>query len=187
MTTRRGVCALACLGASILGALVAALGSCSEPSLAPTGEAGVEDARGDRATPFTDVEDITCVSCRPQDASGVVVPAVFAGRSNPRAGDAAAIARGRSFFGARCALCQGPDGDGRGLEGPVDPPAADLTVGGRADDYLLWRITEGGREPPFCSGMPSYRALTETERWELVAYVRTLAASVATDAGDAGD
>jgi hypothetical protein len=40
------------------------------------------------------------------------------------------------------------------------------------DDYLFWRITEGGI--PFETAMPAWGALDETTRWDLVNYLKDL-------------
>jgi phytoene dehydrogenase-like protein len=43
------------------------------------------------------------------------------------------------------------------------------------DDYLFWRISEGGTMAPFDSAMPAWEsALTEEERWHAINYVRAL-------------
>ena len=63
-------------------------------------------------------------------------------------------------------------------DGPVasalNPPPAPLahssqTVG---DDYLFWRISEGG--VPFSTSMPPWKVLDEQARWDLVNYIRAL-------------
>ena len=44
-----------------------------------------------------------------------------------------------------------------------------------ADDYLYWRISEGGAFEPFISLMPAWGTLlSEQEMWQLVSYLRTL-------------
>ncbi|MBS2012904.1 MAG: cytochrome c [Deltaproteobacteria bacterium] len=182
------------LALSLATAAAAAAGlvasACSDDATAPIGVADAGDAATDRTTPFTDVEDITCVSCVPEDASAMTVPAPYAGRTNPLGASASAVQNGASFFAGRCALCHGTTGKGDGLEGPSDVRAADLTATRRADDHLFWRISEGGRNAPFCSSMPSFSYLTETQRWELVAFVQSIAprpidADAGSDAGDA--
>lgn len=174
---------IASSGAMAAGGVVVA---CSDDAgVTPASDAG--DAASDRNTPLTDVEDITCVTCVPEDASTTAVPAAYAGKKNPLAGNAGSISNGSSFFSGRCALCHGVSGKGDGLEGPSDVPAANLTALRRPDDYLLWRITEGGRNAPFCSSMPSFSYLTETQRWELVAFVQSIAPPESDAGSDAGD
>lgn len=171
---------------SVALAIAVGVVACSDDAgVTPVSDAG--DAASDRNTPFTDVEDITCVTCVPEDASTTAIPAAYAGKKNPLAGNAGSISNGSSFFSGRCALCHGTTGKGDGLEGPSDVPAANLTALRRPDDYLLWRITEGGRNAPFCSSMPSFSYLTETQRWELVAFVQSIAPSENDAGSDAGD
>ena len=134
-----------------------------------------------------DAEEVTCEA---GDASGVVPPPPFAGRTNPVGASPSAVNAGRATFGVRCAFCHGSKGKGDGPEGPKNPPPADLTARALDDDYLLWRISTGGRMPPRCSAMPAFGTiLGEAQLWELVAFVRSLepAADAGTDASDASD
>lgn len=157
------------------GAVITAACTCatSEAPVVPRGgDAG--DAAGDALAESgrKDVEDVTCER---GDASATAVPSPYAGRKSPVAGDDEAIAAGRTFFGARCALCHGSLGRGDGPEGPADPRPADLTMVQRADDHLFWRVSAGGRTAPFCSAMPSFDYLPERTRWQIVEFVKTLA------------
>lgn len=44
-----------------------------------------------------------------------------------------------------------------------------------SDDYLFYRISEGGNVAPFNSAMPAWKEiLTETERWDVINYTRSL-------------
>lgn len=136
---------------------------------AATSDATALDAR----RPLPDAED---VSCDAGDASSVTPPAPYANRSNPLGADESAASAGGQTFAVRCVFCHGPGGKGDGPEGPKDPPPANLTATRLDDAYLLWRISTGGRGDPFCSAMPAFSAiLTERQRWELVAFVQTLA------------
>ena len=40
------------------------------------------------------------------------------------------------------------------------------------DDYLFWRISEGG--VPFETAMPVFKALEEQDRWDVIDYIRAL-------------
>jgi hypothetical protein len=43
------------------------------------------------------------------------------------------------------------------------------------DDYMFWRISEGGLHEPFSSAMPRWQdVLDEGDRWDLINYVRAL-------------
>ena len=80
-----------------------------------------------------------------------------------------------------CANCHGEKGDGDGpLSAGLNPKPVDFTdaalMARLSDNYLFWRISEGGSTPPFVSAMPAWKdALSEEERWQLVAYLRSLA------------
>jgi mono/diheme cytochrome c family protein len=110
------------------------------------------------------------------------IPPAYAALSNPFADDAAAVAAGQAVYESHdCYECHGEnlDGDGKFSEGlkprPVnltDPALMNLPF--ITDSYLFWRISEGGSQAPFFSAMPAWKAyLTETERWQVVAYIRS--------------
>jgi mono/diheme cytochrome c family protein len=101
-------------------------------------------------------------------------PATAANRPNPVAGNAKATELGQKLYVANCLTCHGPAGHGDGpgaaaLEKkPADLPAR-IRQTGEKDGELFWKISEG-RSP-----MVSWKGLSETQRWELVNYIRTLA------------
>jgi mono/diheme cytochrome c family protein len=105
-----------------------------------------------------------------------VVPDEFAGMINPVSVDDASIARGEDIYVTNCAVCHGETGMGEGAGGEtLDPRPAPIahTSQMMGDDYLFWRITEGGA--PFDTGMIPYRAiLDEQARWDVINYVRAL-------------
>jgi mono/diheme cytochrome c family protein len=109
------------------------------------------------------------------------VPADFAGRRNPHAGDALAAQRGRELFLENCSPCHGDTGDGHGPAAVgLSPPPANLSspdlVPQRSDAYLFYRMTQGKRG----SAMPSFgHSLSEEERWAIVTYLRGLASDQA--------
>ncbi len=87
--------------------------------------------------------------------------------------DAIAVAQGRKIFGKLCAACHGIDGKGDPvMRKSLNPPPADLTsakVQNQTDGEIFWKITHGK------GMMASYaNVLTEQERWQVVAYIRTL-------------
>src|SRR5690606_33162403 len=81
---------------------------------------------------------------------------------------------GEELYTSHCTLCHGPQGRGDGFLAPSLPyPPANLAgpyVSARADGDLMWIITHGieGRD------MPPFSFLTETQRWAIVHYLRTL-------------
>ncbi len=106
------------------------------------------------------------------------LPAAYAGRANPRAGDAAAIAAGAALFRENCATCHGARADGHGPAAVgLNPAPANFRSGDvlprHTDAYLFFRVSEG--KPG--TAMPSFHgALDESERWAVIAYLRSLAA-----------
>jgi putative heme-binding domain-containing protein len=91
---------------------------------------------------------------------------------NPLEGNADAIRGGMGLFRARCADCHGMDA--RGVRAP------DLTqvwASGRTDDGLFKTIKNGipGTE------MPANPRIQDQEGWQLLAYLRTLAAPAPSD------
>jgi mono/diheme cytochrome c family protein len=105
------------------------------------------------------------------------VPADFAGRTNPSAGNAQAAERGKELFLENCSPCHGDNGDGRGPAAVgLTPPPANLAspelVPRLSDGYLFYRLTQGKRG----SAMPAFNhSLSEDERWAIVTYLRGLA------------
>ena len=93
------------------------------------------------------------------------------------------IAKGKEIFIAKCALCHGEKGDGKG-PGSVNLPLkpADLTdgkmVAEMADNFWVWRVSEGGLVEPFKSKgstMPAWKGeLSMSDRWAVIAYAHTL-------------
>jgi mono/diheme cytochrome c family protein len=79
-----------------------------------------------------------------------------------------------------CAVCHGWNGRGDGIFSPgMNPRPIDLTDAGLmdrlGDDYLFWRLSEGGLEAPFLSAMPAFKdLLAEEERWQIIAYLRSI-------------
>lgn len=105
-------------------------------------------------------------------------PAPYAGMTNPLPADTAAEA-GKQLYAANCASCHGPQGMGDGPAATsLNPQPRPLAVEMKAlkDDYLYWRIAEGGAFAPFASAMPSWKSiLSEEEIWQVIAFMRTLA------------
>jgi copper transport protein len=98
-------------------------------------------------------------------------------RTNPVEATAASITQGRDIYEQHCLQCHGPTGEGDGPVGlTLVPPPANLQVhmvpGVHSDGQIFEWISNGVPETP----MPAFgNALTETERWHLINYIRTLA------------
>jgi mono/diheme cytochrome c family protein len=102
-------------------------------------------------------------------------PPSAANRPNPVPVNANTIELGKKLYVANCLTCHGPEGhgDGPGAAALEKKPA---NLGGRIketgekDGELFWKISEG-RAP-----MVTWKTqLSETQRWELVNYIRTFA------------
>ena len=94
------------------------------------------------------------------------VPDAERARVNPMAGQPENIAAGASLYNNYCALCHGADGNGRASRPSVRSPR----VTAATDGELFWLLEHG---VPF-HGMPSWKALPEEKRWQIVAYLRSI-------------
>lgn len=104
------------------------------------------------------------------------IPEEYAGLTNPTAADAASLTRGEEAYALYCTSCHGESGMGDGVAGAaLDPTPAALARTSQmlGDDYLYWRISEGGSH--FATAMPAWdAALDEQTRWDLINYMRSL-------------
>jgi mono/diheme cytochrome c family protein len=109
------------------------------------------------------------------------IPESYAGLTNPVAGDEASLERGKTLYATNCASCHGDGGMGDGPAGaalnPAPAPVAH-TSQMMADDYLFWRVSEGGSQ--FSSTMPGWKALDEQARWDMINYMRALGGGTVT-------
>jgi len=105
---------------------------------------------------------------------GGVLPAQEVAQRNPLEGNPDAIQAGLGGFRHRCADCHGTDA--RGVRGP---DISQVWASGRTDQGLFTTIRHGvpGTE------MPGFRAPRTSDRqiWEMLAYLRTLAAPAPTE------
>jgi len=91
---------------------------------------------------------------------------------NPLSGDASAAKKGKKVFTQMCVICHGAKGKGDGIAGiSLNPKPGNFTterVQEQSDGAIFWKLTNG-KAP-----MAAYKEiLTETQRWELVNYIRT--------------
>jgi len=86
------------------------------------------------------------------------------GKGNPEAG--------KIVFEKNCVGCHGKNGEGLGAMSKLPNFTDARVMMGRSDKELLDKITNGGKG----TGMPAWGSLiSEQDRWNLVAYIRTLA------------
>ena len=102
------------------------------------------------------------------------VPAADAGKkSKIKAGDASAISEGKAIWIKECKSCHGVKGLGDGPKAEkIDISCGDFSSKEFQDltDGEIFYKTTAGRKP-----MPSYKEkLSDTERWQVTAYMRTL-------------
>jgi mono/diheme cytochrome c family protein len=97
------------------------------------------------------------------------VPDSYRRRQNPYAGRADAVAGGSRLFADHCAKCHGPDALGRDER----PSLRSARVQTAADGEIFWLLKNGS----LTNGMPSWSALPEPMRWQLIAYVKSLGPS----------
>jgi mono/diheme cytochrome c family protein len=100
-------------------------------------------------------------------------PAADAQKKNPVAANESSLAAGRKVYLKTCAMCHGKSGDADGpavIELNIHPAKlSNPKVATESDGALFWKITTG-KKP-----MPAYgKRLSESDRWNLVNYVRTL-------------
>jgi mono/diheme cytochrome c family protein len=95
------------------------------------------------------------------------VPADYHTRVNPYAGQTAAIAGGAKLFGDHCAKCHGADALGRGKK----PSLRSERVQQQATEGdIFWLLYNGNLR----RGMPTWSAMPEPSRWQIIAYVKSL-------------
>jgi mono/diheme cytochrome c family protein len=94
------------------------------------------------------------------------VPANDHARVNPLADAASAAEAGSHLYANSCAKCHGEQGQGRGSR----PALVSARVAGASDGDLAWLLRNGNT----WKGMPSWSVMPDLERWQLVAYLRSI-------------
>ena len=100
-------------------------------------------------------------------------PAPSAAKKNPITSTPESIVAGQKIYSKTCVMCHGKTGDADGpavIELNIHPAKlSDPHLAAESDGSLFWKITTGNKP------MPAYgKRLSETDRWNLVNYVRTL-------------
>jgi cytochrome c oxidase cbb3-type subunit III len=103
---------------------------------------------------------------------GVPLAAQNLPAKNPLEGNADAVKYGQGLFRSRCADCHGMDA--RGIRGP---DITQVWASGRTDDGLFKTIKGGVPN----TEMPASPRISDSEAWQILAYLRTLAAPAPTD------
>jgi mono/diheme cytochrome c family protein len=94
------------------------------------------------------------------------VPDADRRRANPFAGEADAAAAGGRIFADHCAKCHGEDALGKGKR----PSLRSDRVQHATDGEIFWLLKNGNLP----KGMPTWAALPEPMRWQIITYVKSL-------------
>jgi mono/diheme cytochrome c family protein len=94
------------------------------------------------------------------------VPEADRNRVNPFAGQPEAIAAGGRVFEDHCAKCHGEDATGRAKR----PSLRSDRVQRATDGEIFWLLRNGNLP----KGMPTWAALPEPMRWQIIAYIKSL-------------
>ncbi len=97
------------------------------------------------------------------------VPQTERSRVNPYAGKPDAVAAGAILFHNNCAQCHGEDAAGKFSR----PSLRSAEVQNATDGDLAWLLKNGD----VYRGMPRWSGLPEQERWQIIAYLRSLGPS----------
>jgi mono/diheme cytochrome c family protein len=97
------------------------------------------------------------------------VPDEDRARINPLAHQSQAAVAGKALFQENCAKCHGLEANGR-TQPPPRPSLRSARIRHATDGELAWMVRNGN---PY-KGMPSWSLLPEQQRWQIIAYLRTL-------------
>ena len=95
------------------------------------------------------------------------VPAKDHARTNPLAGQPDAVAAGGILYRNHCQQCHQANGAG---DGKKKPSLKTDRVRAATDGDLEWFLRQGD----LGHGMPSWSSLPEAQRWQIIAYLRSL-------------
>ncbi len=94
-------------------------------------------------------------------------PAKDHARTNPVAGQAEATAAGALLYRDHCLQCHKANAMG---DGHKKPPLRSARMQSLSDGDIEWFLRQGD----LGGGMPSWSSLPEAQRWQLVAYLRSI-------------
>jgi len=103
------------------------------------------------------------------DAKFHNAPASTRATKNPYAGQDAAAQAGKALYARNCLSCHGKTGKGTGNV----PSLVDGRLDAVPSGEVFWFITQGDKD----NGMPSWAALPEKQRWQIITYVKAMGAS----------
>src|SRR5258706_1896911 len=115
---------------------------------------------------------LSVIAVRAQNAQTNISDSTNIPAKNPLEGNDAAIKYGMGLFRSRCADCHGMD-----ARGGRSPDLTQVWANGRTDDGLVKTVKNGvtGTE------MPANPRMFDHEVWQVLAYLRTLAAAAPND------
>ena len=96
-------------------------------------------------------------------------PASTRATKNPYAGQGAVAQAGKALYARNCLSCHGKMGKGTGNV----PSLVDGRLDSVPSGEVFWFITQGDKD----NGMPSWAALPEKQRWQIITYVKAMGAS----------
>jgi mono/diheme cytochrome c family protein len=94
------------------------------------------------------------------------VPEAARLKRNPFAGGPDAPAEGRKLFSQYCTQCHGAEAKGSGKA----PSLVNVWIQHATSGELFWVVTNGSVP----QGMPSWSKLSDAERWEIVAFLKSV-------------
>lgn len=134
------------------------------------------------AGPFYFSDKVFAGEC-PQPRFTEKAPAEFLEMANPLENTAENLKKGKMLYQIKakpmpCKHCHGVEGDGKGpMSGGFKPPPRNFTcketINGVPDGQLFWIIQNGSPG----TGMMAFKRLKEEQIWQVILYLRELAAN----------
>ncbi len=128
-------------------------------------------------TAFFFLATVTAALAGSQMSADWAIPDEAKSVENPIEGTLEALAAGKQAYEKNCLMCHGQAGKG---DGPatqfIKPAPADISTAeakaALTDGTIFYMISKGKKPMP-----PMEKKLSETERWQVVTYVRSLQAN----------